>query len=154
VRLHDAETISLDEGAEPAVPAGTSGRRYTDLGRLGRGGTAEVRRVRDHQLDRVVAMKILRPELAERPGPVSRFLAEARTTARLQHPGIVPVYDQGRLPDGRPYFTMREVAGETAGSSTGTSSLAPGHVAGEGGRRARRIHEDAKARRHEEQRTI
>jgi serine/threonine protein kinase len=42
-----------------------------------------------------------------------RFLEEAQATAQLQHPGIVPVHDTGRVPDGRLYFTMREVEGRT-----------------------------------------
>src|SRR6185503_11573938 len=47
------------------------------------------------------------------PTAVARFLREARITARLQHPGIVPLYDVGRFPDGTPFYTMRQVSGRT-----------------------------------------
>ena len=90
--------------------------RYKDLGLLGRGGTAEVRRVQDNELGRTMAMKILHPGLLTRHESVARFVEEARATARLQHPGIVPVHDLGCLPDGRWYFTLKEIAGRTLGS--------------------------------------
>lgn len=87
--------------------------RYEDRGLLGEGGTAQVRRVWDATLDRALAMKILRPELAAQPHAVAWFEAEAHTIARLQHPGIVPIHEIGRLPDGRPYYSMMEVGGRT-----------------------------------------
>jgi serine/threonine protein kinase/formylglycine-generating enzyme required for sulfatase activity len=87
--------------------------RYEDLGLIGRGGMGEVRRVRDRSMDRVLAMKIQAAELAVSPPERARFFAEARVTATLQHPGIVPVHDCGELPDGRLWFTMPEVRGRT-----------------------------------------
>ncbi|MEZ4467463.1 MAG: bifunctional serine/threonine-protein kinase/formylglycine-generating enzyme family protein [bacterium] len=84
--------------------------RYRDLGPLGAGGMGEVRRVFDQTLGRVLAMKIV-GEL--HPALEARFTAEAHVLAQLQHPGIVPIHELGRLPDGRSYFTMREVVGET-----------------------------------------
>jgi serine/threonine-protein kinase len=86
---------------------------YEDLGLLGTGGMGEVRRVLDRRLGRVMAMKILRADLLGNPAAVARFVEEAQATAQLQHPGIVPVHDIGRLPDGRTWFTMREVQGRT-----------------------------------------
>jgi serine/threonine-protein kinase len=88
-------------------------QRYYDLGLLGRGGMGEVRRVRDRVLDRVLAMKILLVDEAASETARVRFLAEARLAAGLQHPGIVPVYDCGEMPDGRLWFTMKEVRGES-----------------------------------------
>ena len=83
---------------------------------LGRGGMATVWLARDLRHDRVVALKVLDPELAGAIG-VERFLREIRLTARLQHPNIVPVLDSGVCPgpDGRPvpWFTMTYVAGES-----------------------------------------
>ena len=103
-----------------SVPAPASGpvsmpldARYEDLGRIGRGGMGEVRRVRDHALGRVLAMKLLPWDLLEVPQARARFVAEARVTASLEHPGVVPVHDAGELPDGRPWFTMKEVRGVT-----------------------------------------
>jgi len=87
--------------------------RYEDRGALARGGWGEVRRVFDRVLDRVVAMKILAPEHVGAQTLLPRFLNEARVTASLEHPGIVPVHDRGTLPDGRPWFTMKEVRGRT-----------------------------------------
>jgi serine/threonine-protein kinase len=87
--------------------------RYDDLGPIGSGSFGEVRRVRDTLLDRVVAMKLLHVDHAERDHVRRRFLVEAQITAQLQHPGIVSVHDRGELPDGRLWFTMEEVRGRT-----------------------------------------
>jgi serine/threonine-protein kinase len=86
--------------------------RYEDLGIVGRGGWGEVRRVRDHVLHRNVVMKILAPDVASASAR-ARFLHEARVTASLEHPGIVPVHDAGVLGDQRPFFVMKEVKGRT-----------------------------------------
>lgn len=86
--------------------------RYDLLGLLGRGGMGEVYRVRDRVLNRPMALKVLRTDIFGSE-PVSRFVEEAQATAQLQHPGIVPVHDLGQLPDGRTYFTMKEVQGRT-----------------------------------------
>ncbi len=86
--------------------------RYRDLGRIGQGGAGEVRRVHDLVLDRVLAMKLLHPMLVASKTR-SRFEAEARVMARLQHPGIVAVHDVGELDDGRAWYTMKEVRGRT-----------------------------------------
>lgn len=89
--------------------------RYDDLGPLGVGGTGEVRRVRDRRLGRTLALKIIHAMALNRPALVARFREEAQATAQLQHPGIVPIYDLGTLPDGRLWFTMKEVSGQTFG---------------------------------------
>ncbi|MCB9679475.1 MAG: SUMF1/EgtB/PvdO family nonheme iron enzyme [Alphaproteobacteria bacterium] len=81
------------------------GERYAHLGVLGAGGMGLVLRVRDRVLERELAMKVLDA------GDAS-FLAEARITARLLHPAIVPLVDAGFLPDGRGFFTMPIVEGE------------------------------------------
>jgi len=98
------------EGAWSALTGRTG--RYTFQERLGRGGMGLVMRVRDHRLNRAVAMKVLRPDRAHRKGLQARFIEEAQTTAQLEHPGVVPVYDFGWLPDGRTYYTMQEVRGD------------------------------------------
>ncbi len=89
------------------------GAHYEDMGRIAVGGMGEVRRAWDLRLNRSVAMKILRTELCEREDLVHRFVEEAQATAQLEHPGIVPVYDYGHLPSGRPFFTMKEIRGRT-----------------------------------------
>ena len=83
--------------------------RYALTEVLGEGGMGIVYRARDAELDREVAVKVLRF-----PGDsdwVERFRQEARTIAGLEHPGIVPVHDAGILPDGRAFYVMTLVRG-------------------------------------------
>jgi serine/threonine protein kinase/formylglycine-generating enzyme required for sulfatase activity len=87
--------------------------RYEDMGAIAIGGMGEVRRVWDTLLNRTLAMKILRRDLIDREDLYARFVEEAQATAQLEHPGIVPIYDFGRLADGRPFFTMKEIRGRT-----------------------------------------
>jgi serine/threonine-protein kinase len=79
---------------------------------LGRGGMGVVYRATDTTLDRPVAIKVVHPELAAHPSIIRRFLAEARTIARLRHPGIVTVHAAGTA-QGLLYYVMDEVEGET-----------------------------------------
>lgn len=79
---------------------------------LGRGGMGVVFRATDTTLDRPVAIKVVHPELATHPSIVRRFLSEARTVARLRHPGIVAVHAAGTA-QGLLYYVMDEVEGET-----------------------------------------
>lgn len=87
-----------------------SGTRYEIVERIGAGGMGVVYRVRDVQLDREVALKVLHVVTV---GAVenSRMRNEAKVLARLEHPGIVAVHDVGVLPDKRVYYTMRLVRG-------------------------------------------
>lgn len=105
----DTEAAALPGFPEPAVPT----TRYEDLGPIASGGMGDVRRVRDHHLGRTVAMKVLRWDRSHDAGLRARFRAEVLRTADLQHPGIVSVYDWGERDDGRLWFTMPEVAGQT-----------------------------------------
>ena len=75
--------------------------RYRVEREIGRGGMGVVYEAWDSQLDRRVALKMIDF------GPVE----EARIAAQLEHPGLVPVYDSGTLPDGRAYYAMRLVRG-------------------------------------------
>src|SRR5262249_17129693 len=87
--------------------------RYQVREEIGPGGMGLVLRGHDTAMDREVACKVL---LAPQPDPIDlrqRFAEEARISGRLQHPGIVPVYDMGRAADQRPYFTMKLVRGRT-----------------------------------------
>lgn len=78
-----------------------TGTRYDLVRELGRGGLGIVYEVRDRELDRAVAVKVIDGE----------WLGEARIIAALEHPGIVPIHDAGTLPDGRAYYTMKLVRG-------------------------------------------
>jgi serine/threonine-protein kinase len=93
-------------------PGNTLGGRYQLVERVGAGGAGEVWRALDEMLDRTVAVKVLRPDLAQDSGTVRRFAAEARIMARLNHPGIAAVFDFGKDPDGTAYLVMRFVQGE------------------------------------------
>lgn len=75
------------------------------------GGMASVYRARQPSLDRDVAIKLLSPLLAVDPSFVQRFYEEARRTARLEHPNIVPIYDIGQAPNGSLYLVMRYIDG-------------------------------------------
>ena len=86
-----------------------SGTRYDVHERIGRGGMGTVFRGRDRELDRDVAVKVTTLSTA---ADADRLRAEARTLARLEHPGIVAVHDVGRLADGRVFTVMALVRGE------------------------------------------
>lgn len=88
-------------------------RRYQDIAEIARGGAGEVRRMLDRTLNRVIAVKILREDLAADPGMVRRFMHEAQVVAQLDHPAIVPVHELGQFADDRWYLTMKEIAGKT-----------------------------------------
>jgi serine/threonine-protein kinase len=85
--------------------------RYLVEEKLGQGGMATVFRAADLRHDRTVALKVLRPELAAAVGP-DRFTAEIRTTAGLQHPHVLPLFDSGAA-DGHLFYAMPLVRGET-----------------------------------------
>ncbi len=95
-----------------SVPDQVIAGRYRLGELLGRGGMAEVRAARDERLDRDVAVKILRPELAADPLVRQRFESEARTSARLSHPNVVNVFDAGS-DDESVYMVMERLPGET-----------------------------------------
>ena len=86
------------------------GHQYEIEGEIGRGGISVVYRARDLRLNRVVAIKVLPPELAHDPAVGSRFTREAQTSAQLSHPNIVPIYDVGER-DGIAYFVMGLITG-------------------------------------------
>jgi serine/threonine protein kinase len=67
----------------------------------------------DEELHREVALKEIQERYASESEPRSRFLLEAEITGSLEHPGIVPVYALGHHPDGRPFYAMRFVRGES-----------------------------------------
>jgi serine/threonine protein kinase len=86
-------------------------RRYEHIRLLGRGGMGVVDQVWDHDLMRKLAVKRLHPDRADRGMSLRQFLWEARVTAYLDHPNIVPVHDLGLDANGDLYFTMKFVHG-------------------------------------------
>ena len=110
-RPADDPDSDSDSGARPIIGTRTRGpERYQIMGEHGRGGIGRVSRAHDRELGRDVAIK----ELISR-GHVDevRFLREALITARLEHPGIVPVHEAGRWPDGTPFYAMKLVSGRS-----------------------------------------
>ncbi len=81
------------------------------------GGLGAVFRARDQQIRRTVALKEIRSDRVDQPSARERFLFEAKVTGELEHPGIVPIYGLGKHRDGRPYYAMRFVVGETLSRS-------------------------------------
>jgi serine/threonine-protein kinase len=86
-------------------------QRYALERELGRGGMATVYLARDEKLQRLVALKLLHPELGAALGP-ERFLREVALVSRLSHPHILPLRESGEV-DGRPFYVMPYVEGES-----------------------------------------
>ena len=108
-------TLTLGGNTLESLPQ-KSGKRYRFLRTIGFGGMKSVLLVYDRELRRNVAMATM-PDWRERqPAVVNRFIMEARITARLEHPNIVPVHDIGRDMNGTPYFTMKYLKGHTLAS--------------------------------------
>ncbi len=104
------ETIVPMWGGGSVVSLPDPGYQLGDL--IGHGGMGEVLVAQDQRIGREVAVKRIRSQQPS-PDTVVRFLREARIQARLDHPAIVPVYELGTDADGRPFFTMKRLAGET-----------------------------------------
>ncbi len=86
--------------------------RYVDKKTLGEGGIGHVALVEDRDIGRTVALKRLKPDQAGH-GSLLRFVEEVRVMGQLEHPNIVPVHDVGVDPEGRLYFVMKKIEGET-----------------------------------------
>lgn len=116
----DASRASEPAASDSALDASSEGQvarlrlrrpsapRYAVQGRIGRGGMGAVFRVRDEDLSRELAMKVM---LAGGTRRLRRFLEEAQIAGSLDHPGVVPVHELGLDAKGRVYFTMRLVQG-------------------------------------------
>jgi hypothetical protein len=103
-----------DRTASYAVgPADGDGQRFRILRPHARGGLGAVFVAQDAELHREVALKQILDRHADDPTSRQRFLVEAEITGGLEHPGIVPVYGLGTYDDGRPYYAMRLIRGES-----------------------------------------
>jgi tRNA A-37 threonylcarbamoyl transferase component Bud32 len=97
-----------------SLPTGRcAGGRYYVLRPHARGGLGEVFVAEDVQVHREVALKVIQGAYADDAVSRDRFVLEAEITGRLEHPGIVPVYGLGTDAEGRPFYAMRLVQGET-----------------------------------------
>ncbi len=106
-----AEAPSLESLSGPASSLATQVGDYEILAELGRGGGGVVYLARQLSLGRLVAMKMLPPELASDELALARFHREIRAMGRCEHPHIVKVLSNGTVPDGRHYYTMEYVPG-------------------------------------------
>ncbi|HSK02516.1 MAG TPA: serine/threonine-protein kinase, partial [Kofleriaceae bacterium] len=121
-----AESAVLIPGAPPGGPVTLPEVGYQLGASIGKGGMGEVIAAFDRRIGRDVAVKRMRsPHPSEEA--MTRFLREARIQARLDHPAIVPVHELGTDDAGRPYFTMKRLAGRTLGQrmAEGEGGLAP-----------------------------
>ncbi|MGI9519287.1 MAG: protein kinase domain-containing protein [Pirellulaceae bacterium] len=110
------ETLVRQQGhgdTASALRSGQSLDRYRLLNVHGRGAFGNVWRAEDERLSRTIAVKELNSRLATTRELRFRFEREAKIAARLEHPGIVPVYDVGSLEGEHPYYTMKLVRGKT-----------------------------------------
>ena len=98
----------------PSVGASTStGQRFRFLRPHAEGGLGKVSVALDEELRREVALKEIKERHADNQGDRARFVLEAEITGGLEHPNIVPVYGLGQYADGRPYYAMRFIKGDS-----------------------------------------
>jgi WD40 repeat protein len=115
-RAHDEPSAAPNEaqkksGASLSVvdPA-----QYEITKEIGQGGMGRVILAKDQRLSRSVAIKELLPVGRE---AIPRFIREAQVTARLQHPSILPIYELGRWPNGKPFYAMKLIQGKSLGDT-------------------------------------
>src|SRR5262249_3817583 len=100
-----------DPATDPLV--GRTIGSYTILGALGEGGMGTVYKARDEKLDRMVALKFIRVDLAERESIQRRFMQEARAASALDHPNIGTIYGIEEFSEGRMCIVMAHYEGES-----------------------------------------
>ena len=113
----DAPTVQTNTETQPGkpLPSGTEDaeQRYRLIQPIARGGIGRVYVAEDTSLRRTVALKEMHAHHALDPVSRERFLLEAEITGGLQHPGVVHIHNFGMMNDGRPFYTMQYVKGET-----------------------------------------
>jgi serine/threonine protein kinase/tetratricopeptide (TPR) repeat protein len=113
---HVPEARKTEADATTSMQVGQStstGARFRILRPHARGGLGEVFVAYDSELNREVALKEIQADQAHNTASRSRFLLEAEVTGGLEHPNIVPVYGLGTYADGRPYYAMRFIRGDS-----------------------------------------
>jgi serine/threonine-protein kinase len=107
-------STAADAAGEGATAGpGSAVQRYRILRPHARGGLGEVFVAHDEELHREVALKEIQHQHSNQPESRARFMLEAEITGGLEHPGIVPVYGLGLHADGRPFYAMRFIKGDT-----------------------------------------
>jgi serine/threonine protein kinase len=116
VHVSAARPMEADPYATKPPSVGTptsSGLRFRILRPHAKGGLGQVSVALDEELHRVVALKEIQDQHADHPHSRNRFVLEAEITGGLEHPGIVPVYGLGHSADGRPFYAMRFIKGDS-----------------------------------------
>jgi serine/threonine protein kinase len=116
------ETVAHNGNATPGSAAGTAEAApatirfagdYELQEEIGRGGMGVVYRGHDADLNRMLAVKVLLEKHTDNEELKRRFLEEAQIMGQLQHPGVAPIHEIGALQDGRPFFSMKQIKGQT-----------------------------------------
>jgi WD40 repeat protein/serine/threonine protein kinase len=135
---HVAATSRADEDSSglslfTAGGSTSTGERFRILRPHARGGIGQVYVAYDEELHREVALKEIQDRYADHPQSRTRFLLEAEITGGLEHPGIVPVYGLGQYVDGRPFYAMRFIKGDSLKDAVESfhNAEAPGRDPGE-----------------------
>jgi serine/threonine protein kinase len=111
---HTVISVGADDELVPEMPAAPVSETRYELGEeIASGGIGVILRAYDNNIRRRVAIKVLRSKWENDARVVRRFVQETQIAGQLQHPGIAPVYEIGRLPDRRPFIAMKLVKGST-----------------------------------------
>src|SRR5215470_4894580 len=147
LREYFAAAALLEGPAKPPPPAPPPAvKGYRILGPLGQGGMGMVYRAVQEAPDRVVALKVIRPDQLDGLSPeqrreaIQRFVTEARAAAKLGHENIVPVFEVGEV-DGRPFYSMQYVEGASLADQIAKGPLEPRRAAAYLEQVARAVHE-------------
>ena len=110
----DDRKVSIEEISTALNGAKQSSiKRFSQIHTIGLGGIGTVMSAYEPHLDRDLAIKMLRPAFRDNRNSINRFIQEARATAHVAHPNIVPVYELGIFEEIGPFFTMKRVEGVT-----------------------------------------
>lgn len=120
ISFSDTEQILFSEDLQdggidqcPALMEGLPEKRYRLIRKLNEGGMKMIWEVEDRRTARTVAMAMIQKSRIASQDDINAFLYEARLTANLQHPSIIPIYDIALDESGNPYFTMKVLRGQT-----------------------------------------
>jgi eukaryotic-like serine/threonine-protein kinase len=131
----EADTEHVRNSSYAAGATTADGQRFRVLRPFASGGLGEVFVALDTELHREVALKRILDDRADDPASRQRFVLEAEVTGALEHPGIVPVYGLGTYGDGRPYYAMRLIKGDSL-----KEVIAQFHASPVDGRRSLELH--------------
>jgi serine/threonine protein kinase len=109
------EDLNTSPSDNRSLMDGNPEDRYSISHKLNEGGMKAIWEVDDHRTARKVAMALIQSSKIASEEDIDSFLYEARLTANLQHPNIIPIYDIALDDNGNPYFTMKALRGETLG---------------------------------------